>query len=330
MDEMDGALAKPRPVVDSDGSLGSEFDLCLHTIMVAQVDSRYLAAFPFSVWHRTVNKRVLDRSLLSRPALVEVGYCSLEDGSVAVDDGYMRIWMGYVTEEFYRTVEIAAEDEVYDHWFNVEGYGDALPFGPSLLEALQEHFAFLSAESAGGGKVHHAPGKGSGSAGLGARVTALETTLSSMSESLEKLTEHLGQKKSSKKVFIDPQATPMEDPLARAAANLVEMQRMLAKDPTGGKKLREPALRKTLKPTAKPQPSSVAVALSDSEDESEGDSPGYGSASNSSPTALTGTLDKLTEILTLLSQDKLEESQSIEDRSELVVRQVQTLEPARL
>ena len=45
--------------MDSDGSLGSEFDLCLYTtldgvkiqcIVVAQVDSRYLAAFPFPVW----------------------------------------------------------------------------------------------------------------------------------------------------------------------------------------------------------------------------------------------------------------------------------------
>lgn len=165
--------------MDSDGSLGSEFDLCLYTtldgvkiqcIVVAQVDSRYLAAFPFPVWHRTVNKRILDRSLSSRPALVEVGYCSLEDGSAAVDDGYMKIWMGYVTEEFYLMLEIAEEDEVYDHRFNVESYGDALPFGPSFLEALQGHFAFLSAESTGGGRVQQTPAEGSGSAGLGARV----------------------------------------------------------------------------------------------------------------------------------------------------------------
>jgi hypothetical protein len=117
-----------------------------------------------------VNKRILDRSLSSRPALVEVGYCSLEDGSAAVDDGYMKIWMGYVTEEFYLMLEIAEEAEVYAHRFNVERYGDALPFGPSLLEALQEHFAFLSAESTGGGRVQQTPAEGSGSAGLGARV----------------------------------------------------------------------------------------------------------------------------------------------------------------
>lgn len=261
---------------------------------------------------------------------MEVGYCSLEDGSAAVDDGYMKIWMGSVTEEFYLMLEIAEEDKVYDHRFNVESYGDAFHFGPSLLEALQEHFAFLSADSTGGGRVQQTPAKGSGSAGLGARVAALESTLTSMSESLDKLTEHLGQKKS-KRVHIDPQAVPIEDPLARAAAkypgldpsvvsaainagvweeNLMEMQRMLSKDPTSGKKLRDPALRKTAKPAAKPRPSSVAVALSESEDESEGDSPGYRSEGNSSPAAVTGTLDKLTEILSLLSQDKLKKAKA--------------------
>ena len=117
--------------------------------------------------------------------------------------------------------------------------------------------------------MQQTPAEGSGPAGLGTRVAALESTLTSMSESLDKLTEHLGQKKS-KRVHIDPQAVPIEDPLARAAAkytgldpsvvsaainagvseeNLMEMQRMLSKDPTSRKKLREPALRKTQLPS---------------------------------------------------------------------------------
>ena len=82
-----------------------------------------------------------------------------------VDDGYMKIWMGYVTEECYLMLDIAGDDETYDHRFNVEGFGDALPFPPSLVEALQEHFAFLSAESTGGSRAQQAPARGSGSVG---------------------------------------------------------------------------------------------------------------------------------------------------------------------
>ena len=74
---------------------------------------------------------------------------------------------------------------------------------------------------------------------------------------------------------LDPSVVSAAIKTGVSEENLMEMQRMLSKDPTSGKKLREPALRKTAKPAAKPRPSSVAVALSESEDESEGDSPGY-------------------------------------------------------
>ena len=302
----------------------------IQCIVVAQVDSRYLAAFPFPVWHRMVSKRILDRSLLSRPALVEVGYCSLEDasgrggrrlhedldglrhGGVLLDAGYCG-----------RRRDLRPSVQCGGLW-------RCAPLSPVSGGSFAGALRLSQCGKHWGKQGPAGPGKRIWLCRLGARVSALETTLTSMSESLDKLTEHLGRK-AAKKVHIDARPVQMEDPLSRAAAkflgldpsvvsaainagvseeNLTEMQRMLAKDPLGGKKLREPALRKTVKPTPKLQSASTAAILSESEDESEGDSPGCGSEGNSSPAAATSTLDKLTEILSLLSQDKLKKAKS--------------------
>ena len=62
---------------------------------------------------------------------MEVGYCSLEDGSAAVDD---QIWL-------YEDMDGLCDGGVLP---DVESYGDALPFGPSLLEALHCRSILLS------------------------------------------------------------------------------------------------------------------------------------------------------------------------------------------
>ena len=327
--EADLVSAPSRLVVNADG----EVDFCyaplvftcasgvtIQRIAVAQVSERYLVCVPNSAWHRQPTKRVLPPQFLAKPALVEVTCSHLASREEPAEDISMKLWVGYVTAEL---MGIMTEEEPVNYPFSMDGSSEYLPYAQSLHDVLQDHFAFLSAESGAGRGLG---GSGSGvPLPLNDRVASLESLMEKMSGSLE---EVLGAVRSSTKgaqpsvaprVKLNPAATeiprtspdrqkkakataaekfPLLDPSVVAAAlgagvsegNLTEMQRLIGGSRLGVKKLREPALRTTIAAT-------TAEILSESEEEPAED---FGFQEPSSPPTMEAAVSKLTELVCLL------------------------------
>ena len=302
--------------------------LSIQCIVIAPVEDRFLMAFPHSVWNRQVSRRVLG-PVLSKPAQVEVACCSEEDRETLSEEATMKVWCGYVTAEFFSELELLSMEDETDFPFKAAAGRSFLPYAPAFLEVLRDHFEFLSARSEATG-VRGEPG--AGSQDIGARVGSLESTMQKMSESIQVLLERVAQVPATeepvrRRVSFKPGAAetmvpgatlekmrkkfPSLDPGVASAAvaagvsekHLLEMQKLMGSGAITARRLREPALRKptTLKSPTRSQAQEV---LSESEDEVEQpDDSGLGEAE--SPKTLGQAVTKLTELVGLLSADKL-------------------------
>ena len=69
----------------------------VEVIFTAQVETKVLAAAPFSAWRRLKNQRILLTGSLSKAALVEVAVAPMLDRSKAEEEIYTRVWIGYLS-----------------------------------------------------------------------------------------------------------------------------------------------------------------------------------------------------------------------------------------
>lgn len=351
LDELPEEDAPSCPfVVSEDGTAQYHYDLwryrtplgvLIQCIMVsALADGRYLAAFPHASRHRQTQKRSLPPILL-KPLLVEVLVAHVSAREEALED-YMKIWVGYISAETYGQMEVFVDGMQIDQEFKLAAATDYLPYAPALIEALDERFAFLSAESGLGEK--HMMREGRSESGLGEeqdlpnRVSSLEVLMEKMNGNLQTLLEKLdhvprgGATPSQSRVSFAPSASqipaksaktetqvkkfPGLDAAVVSAAlaagvpeeNLTEMQRLIGSGGKATQRLREPALRSS----AKKEAMQFAEALDESEEEPE---PGLsggepGSAEVGEPATVESTLSKLTELVALLSADKLKRAKA--------------------
>ena len=355
MDGLDGLEERPeeeapaRPfVVREDGTAEFHYDLwrlrtplgvLIQCIMVSHVaDGRYLAAFPQSAWHRQTQKRSLP-PVLSKPLLVEVLVAHLSDRQEALED-YMKVWVGYITAETYEMMEPYLDGMQIDQEFKMAAGTEYLPYAPALIEALDERFAFLSAESGtGGGDALREGREGSGlgeMSDIPSRVASLETLMDKMNGNLEAVLGKLGHghvrgaASTPGLVTFAPSASQIparsgrQDAQARkfpgldasvvSAAlaagvpeeNLSEMQRLLGAGGRATHRLREPALRSHGKKEKAVEP------LDESEEEADLDFPAGepGSVEVGEAATMEGAMAKLTELVALLSADKLKRAKS--------------------
>lgn len=347
MDLMDGMeesgvpLVAPRLVVDGEGVIATDYapqllttslGVTIQCILVSEVGDRFLVAFPHLVWHRQPTKRVLPAQFLSKPTLMEVACCALVQRAEIVEDVLMKIWVGYVTAENYRLIVEMEEGATVDYPFVIDGERDYLPFAQSLVDALQDHFAFLSAESGAPGGLGGAGAAEPLSQPLDARVANLEDNLEKISNNMEELLMALQQRGRAPRlgegrVTFDPtpkvveakvkkkpkpavvERFPQLDPSVVSAAlcagvsesNLEEMQRLIAGGQVGSRRLREPALRSPARRAEKD-------VLSESEDEAEEDDVDGGSAGVSAPPSVESAVSKLTELVSLLAADRVKKA----------------------
>ena len=349
MDGIDGLDGVEEPgeelhlVTDSGGHVTSEYALhvfitpsgaSIQCIVVAAVEDRFLAVFPQKAWHRQTSKRVLPQSLIAKPTLMVVACCALGARDELLEEVTMKVWTGYITAETFGQLEPFDAETPANYGFVTEsGSQDFLPFAVSLSDALQEHFAFLSAESGHGHGEGGEDGSGLG-ADLGGRVSHLENMMGRVSANMEEiLFEMKGGRRAPKPstprvTFTDPLTStvpqqprgrgsgaakfPLLDASVVAAAqaagvsdeNLEEMQRMMAAGRPKAKTLREPALRQ---PVAK---TTVAQILSESEEEEVPDTVAAGSAGPSGPVSMEAAVGKLTELVSLLAADRVKKAKS--------------------
>ena len=188
-------------VVNSDYRLGllavvvGEEEQSVQVIPIARFNGRHLVAVPLSAWHKTTARRVLPSRCFLKPTTIEVLVVDPNDMDNAVDGLRMRLWVGYLNDEVFDTVDMSLMEFDSDYSFEVNGDTGYLPYAHSLVEVANEVYAFFSAAEdapAGDGSDGDMP---DGDAGLGevaGRVGRLEQMMQSMHATMEQVSQRLG------------------------------------------------------------------------------------------------------------------------------------------
>ncbi|CAL1144211.1 unnamed protein product [Cladocopium goreaui] len=272
-----------------------------------------LAALPFNAWNSRREFRQLAANCFTKAALLEVAVCPMEDRAHPDSEITMRVWVGFLSSTVVQSVVWSSEEEPAEVSFDLDGSLDYLPYSHALTEVCQDHFSFQTPmeEIPSAEPVPEDVGLGV----LSSRVTSLESQLSQVASGVEALLRevkprsqpspkarvHFAQSHATIPPSVqpsEPRAFPGLDPGVVSAAlqagigeeALTEMQTLLSKTGKMGK-TREPALRQPL----------AASALSETEEEAE-ESGLAGSGSSQDP--MTAAVSKLTQIVSVLAQNK--------------------------
>ncbi len=200
---------------------GEAGPFAVNFVPIALLDGQLLVAAPRGVWSKAVGERVLPRGALVRAVLVEVVGASTESPEEPLEDHPgLTLWVGFLQPKWRNKLVLGGADApTFDVWLEDEVFsedlGTIMPFGPALASLADEHFAFMSAGSGGGGA-----GKP-----LASRMEFLEQTFQSMQEKLDRLVQ--GQPGGgAQDVGARPKATPR-----RAEARVSGGAKLVGLDP---------------------------------------------------------------------------------------------------
>ena len=190
-----------------------EGQISSQVILITEFEGKKLVAFPFGVWHRNLQRRVLPSQCLAKPVLVEVQACRPEALDEPLEELYIKLWIGYLKEEFFAQVESHLEEFEFDcdYVFGVVPHEILLPSADALVAVAQDHFAFFSAAEEEAALVEVEEGEegdilaeeerekparkarakaaASGSAGLAKRVEAIELAVDKIADAVGRISK---------------------------------------------------------------------------------------------------------------------------------------------
>ena len=161
----------------------------IQILLVGRFEGRDLVVLPQKAWHRKVDRRIMPAGSLLRPTLLEVAACRQSNMEEIVEDTYIKVWVGYLKEEFRDRVQTHVEE--FNVTYDFESSQDMLmPSAAALVSAAQEHFAFFSAAEGDPeqeGEEEPMEELASGSQDLGPRVESLEKAMVGMQQGIDQL-----------------------------------------------------------------------------------------------------------------------------------------------
>ena len=161
----------------------------IQILLVGRFEGRDLVVLPQKAWHRKVDRRIMPAGSLLRPTLLEVAACRQSNMEEIVEDTYIKVWVGYLKEEFRDRVQTHLQE--FNVTYDFESSQDMLmPSAAALVSAAQEHFAFFSAaEGDPEQEEEEEPMEelASGSQDLGPRVENLEKAMVGMQQGIDQL-----------------------------------------------------------------------------------------------------------------------------------------------
>ena len=124
-------------------------------IAVAEIDGRFLCAFPEAAWNRIKRRRVLGEEFLAKAVAVHVPSCAVDGRDVPERDFNIKAWLGLISAEHAQLVGYSP-DLVADLAFPIDSNGILkLPYARVWW---RDHFTFLSmSEPTGGPAVEGRP-----------------------------------------------------------------------------------------------------------------------------------------------------------------------------
>ena len=168
---------------------GTADSISIAVAALSEVDGRVVVAVPFSAWHRTVARRVLPPSALQRPLPLTVDLVdrSLPEGAEASHFETAKIWIGILATDCEAAIVYDPETSEVSPDFQFSPTDPALtPSVEGLIQAFQQHFAFVSAASGGSG-AEPKSSRGFDPKQFDHRLLCLEKSIESIAEHLTKL-----------------------------------------------------------------------------------------------------------------------------------------------
>ena len=139
-------------------------------IGIAELGGRLIVGVPWAAWHKKVAKRKLEKGALGKAILVDVVGAYPADLGEPAEELVVRLWVGVLAMQAEASVSY---QQGVEHTYSFGA--DALPYGEALVKVADEHFAFTTAESGGGGE------------GMFRRMSQVEAGLAEMKNLLQDL-----------------------------------------------------------------------------------------------------------------------------------------------
>ena len=282
-----------------------------------------IVALPGKAWHRTQSRRLVPTSAFQLPRAASVRVVAPEDRGAPLEDFTVRLWIGRLSSDWARYVEIAVIGEIdlelgatFGDTLEAE-HTDCIPFAPDVVEAAGDRISYQTAEEGLEATEPAAPTLADASSRWTARVEELERGMTDVRKGIQEILGKLGAPepaKTAKPPAPRPSALrprgivasgvtlagldPAVVQAARAAgvpeSHLAEMAQVVAQSKT---KLKDP---KAAAPTPLPAPGSGAGPLDETEeeDDAEEDNPVPGGDQ------MVAAIAKLTSIAESLAASK--------------------------
>lgn len=157
---------------------GGEEGFC-SVIPITCMNGKLLVAVPQGAWHRSIARRYLPATALSKAVCVEVP--ADIPGEAPSRSDLLRVWVGYLQKELADLGEVGPSDEPGCLNFGEDIGRELLPSPHALFEVANDQFGFFSAPEVS------LPGSVKGGNDLEARMGQLETGLEAIRKALEAL-----------------------------------------------------------------------------------------------------------------------------------------------
>lgn len=268
-------------------------------IVVAEVDSRLLVAFPEGAWHRKRAKRAINPNSIAKAVQVSLKPASAADREQPESSASLKVWLGILNPEFEGQVSFGNREEVSVTFPETEPGVYVLPYAQALVAVARDHFTFLSAESG------IAPPGLDPVPGLQQRVQQLEGAIAGIQEGIKEL---LNEKKTAPPSALKakPKTSAKQQRLPAGVDQAVASQALQAG--VSPQALAEMAAVLGLPEKSRADPVRAAVAGESSEEEDGDALPDGGLAENGggsgSADPMVQALVKLTSIVDRMDQDK--------------------------
>ena len=127
-------------------------DQTVYTIPISFVNRKLLVAVPYRAWSRNLAERILPKTALTKPVLVELDSFKLDESGGAGGTIKVKAWVGYLRLDLAKSGcvgELEEPAKAVD--FEDEEGNKAIPFAEPLVNVANELFAFHTATSGQGG-----------------------------------------------------------------------------------------------------------------------------------------------------------------------------------
>lgn len=165
----------PMGVCEVIASSGEQLRIAI--IVVGEVSGKFLVAVPHKAWHRTVARRLLPSSFMTKSVACDVPFATARNPVAETVNS--KLWLGLLAADYVGSISFEAASEAEVSVVFDDDDELFLPLATELIACAEKHFVLRPSTSSFESVPHEVE------AGMEHRVASLESNLSGIREQLE-------------------------------------------------------------------------------------------------------------------------------------------------